>query len=247
MPRVARFRSTIAITATYILVSLACEIKNRNWPGTGTIQWWEWLLWLGTFLLSVFIARSGTSTVWNVLVRIRTVRKFILGQTWIEGTWLFCTTEYDNNTRKTSQVGFARFSYQLPDLVLHGQFYSLALQTNEQIQTQPISIVLDAKLNYMHQFVRHHMNVQAVGAAYGTFVCEKGIPERYSGGVIFLNTEETHKRSQIGIKLQDEEVDAFREKLGSDWQRIKLKDKEWIGKFFDLEPKALEKDRSRGD
>ena len=129
--------------------------------------------------------------------------------------------------------------YELPRLVLEGQFYSISLRSNEPIQTEVISITLDEKRHYMHRFVRYHKNVQAVGAAYGTFACEDGqAPERYEGGVIFLDVEETHKRRQTGVKLPFKDVKALRHTVGSDWARIMLNNEEWVAKFCKLPERA---------
>jgi len=73
-----------------------------------------------------------------------------------------------DDARTITQVGLAQFTYELPDLILEGRFFSVVLGTGDPIQTEVISITLDDKLHYMHRFVRYLKNVQAVGAAYGT-------------------------------------------------------------------------------
>lgn len=229
MPRATRLRSTIAIGATFLLVSLGFEIRSRLQPLNGSLGW---LVWLLAFVVSVFLVRSGTTLLWNMAVRLRYLRKFILGRTWIEGTWFFQTTEYVGDSREIAQVGLAQFSYELPDLVLVGRVSSVVLATGEPVQTEVISMILDDKLHYMHRFVRYVRNVQAVGAAYGIFVCDiDKPPERYEGGVIFLDAEERHKRRQTGVKLADEDVRTLSKQFGSDWQQRVLHDPEWLGKF----------------
>jgi hypothetical protein len=106
------------------------------------------------------------------------------------------------------------------------------LATGDPIETEVISMILDDKLHYMHRFVRYLKNVQAVGAAYGTFVSDIGKPPaRYEGGVIFLDAAETHKRRQTGVKLEDKDVRTISKQLGSNWQQLMLHDPVWVGKF----------------
>ncbi len=247
MPRAARLRSTIAISATYILVSLGFEIRKFLPEPTR----WPWLIWLIAFILSIFIARSGTSLMWSLAVRIRKIRQFILGRTWIEGTWFFYTTEYvneqpmsaaqyANQQPKITQIGLAQFFYELPDSSCRARCSDrISLRSNEPIQLKSSvshsmrkGIICIVLCDITRMF-------QAVGAAYGTFVCEDGqAPERYEGGVIFLDVEETHKRRQTGVKLPFKDVKALRHTVGSDWARIMLNNEEWVAKFCKLPERA---------
>jgi hypothetical protein len=226
MSRAARLRSAIAISATFVLVSLSFEIRSRVQQLNAPLGW---LVWLLAFLLSLFLANGATTLLWRVVVRVRYVRRFILGRTWIEGTWFFQTTEYAVDKQEIVQVGLAQFSYELPDLLLSCSISSAALATGEPIQTELISLVLDDSLHYMHRFVRHLRNVQAVGAAYGIFVCEFGKPpKRYEGGVIYLDAEDRQKRRQTGVKLADKDVHALSKQFGAGWQQRVLHDAQWV-------------------
>jgi hypothetical protein len=222
-------RSTIAITATFILVSLGFEIRSRLQPPSGLRGWLGWSL---AFVATIFLARNGTTLLWNMAVRLRSLRQFILGRTWIEGTWFFKTTDYKDGLPEITQVGLAQFWYELPDLVLAGRVSSVRCATGEAVQTEAISIALDDSLRYMHRFVRHVNNVQHVGAAYGTFVCDMDkAPERYEGGVIFLDAEEGHNSRQTGVKLARKEARALPKRFGSGWQQQVLHDSDWLAQF----------------
>jgi hypothetical protein len=71
-----------------------------------------------------------------------------------------------------------------------------------------------------------------VVAASFTFVCDLDkTPERYEGGVIFLDAEERHKRRQTGVKLARKEVRRLSKRFGSDWQQQVLHDPDWLAKF----------------
>src|ERR1039458_3751599 len=125
MSRAVRLRSSIAIGTTFILVCLGFEIRRQIPSLSGSLGWSGWLVWPFAFALSVFLARSGTALLWNWAVRFQHVRKFVLGRTWIEGTWFFQTTEYVGDERAITQVGLAQFSYELSDLVLEGRVSSV--------------------------------------------------------------------------------------------------------------------------
>jgi len=238
MFRPARLRSAIAIGATSILVSLSYEVRSKlqelNEPLFQALNGpLGWLVWSLALILSLVLAAGGTMLLWNMAVRLRCLRRLILGRTWIEGTWFFHTSEYIEGKPEFSQVGIAQFSYGLPDLELLGHFSSVVLASGEANPTEVISMMVDDKLHYMHRFVRYTKNVQAVGAAYGVFLCdiESKSPNRYVGGVIYLEADESHKRRQTGVKLTDSEVRARSKRFGSVWRQQALRDTRWLQEF----------------
>jgi hypothetical protein len=232
MSRAANLRSTIAISATLILVSLGFEIKSRIQTPTRWDGWERSSAWLFAFVFSLFLVTSGTALLWKMAVRLRTVRKFILGRTWIEGTWFIETVEHLGDKREITRVGLAQFSYELPDLVLDCRVSSVMVATGDPIETKVASIVLDDRLNYMHCFTRYVQNVQEGGAAYGTFICDNGKrAERYEGGVVLLNAEGKHNCRQTAVKLSDKEVRALSKQYGSDWQQRVLHNSEWVSGY----------------
>jgi hypothetical protein len=232
MSRAANLRSAIAISATLILVSLGFEIRSRIQIPTGWVGWPRSLAWLFAFVFSLFLVTSGTALLWKTAVRLRRVRKFILGRTWIEGTWFVKTVEYLEDKREITRVGLAQFSYELPDLVLDCRVSSVMLATGDPIETKVTSIILDDKLNYMHSFTRYVKNVQEGGAAYGTFICNDGKrAERYEGGVVLLNAEGKHNCRQTAVKLSEKEVRRISKQYGSEWQQRALHDSEWVSAY----------------
>src|SRR5208337_2647360 len=196
MSRRADPRTNLAIFATYLFVSLGFLIRNR----IGNLNGWRaWLLWLVGFTVSVFLLRHGTDFLWNRIVRVKSARKKILRNTWIEGTWLIQTFEYSGETTTEVQVGLAEFGFESPDLSLSCQVTSIMLPSREPVDTTVACIVLADDRHYLHSFERYVRNVHEHGAAYGTFLCDPGkVPNRYRGGVIVLNSNAGHNRMQIG-------------------------------------------------
>lgn len=234
MFRAYRLRSTIAISTTFLFVSLGFEIRNRIWPVKGSLGWSVWLL---AFFFGVSLVRHGTDWLWKLLVHLRCVRKLILGGTWLEGIWFINTVGYIEGKPLITQVGIAEFSYQLPDLTLECRVSSIIVPSGDVINTKVSSILLDDKLNYMHLFTRNVRNVKETGAAYGDFYCDAGRPpEHYEGGVVILNSQEGHNRRQTGVKLSDDEVCILTQKYHAEWRQGALHDSEWVNSYCKQRP-----------
>jgi hypothetical protein len=195
--------------------------------------WLAWLLWLVGFAISVFLLRHGTDFLWKQFVLRESARKNILGNTWIEGTWLIQTIEYSGETATEVQVGLAKFGFESPDLSLSCQVTSIMLRSRELVETKVTCIFLSEDLHYLHSFRRHVTSGYKDGAAYGEFLRDPGKkPDRYRGEVIILNSDEGHNRKQIGRKLTDHEVLEAQEKYDKDkdgwWRQRALQDSEWV-------------------
>lgn len=226
MHRAAKLRSSFAVAATILCVSVAYEIKEKLPSLSASLGWASWLIWVAGVALTIFLATGATALLWNISVRFRFVRRFLLGELWIEGVWFFQTAEHHPDGRKVTQVGLAHFSYNIPTLELHGQFASVCLDTGDLIQTERLNILVDDDLRYVHRFIRHFKDAQSVGAAFGCFVGgESKAPVRYEGEVIFA--EDSRDRRQIGTKLSRKEVKEL-SKQGAGWQYRILRNQEWV-------------------
>lgn len=225
MSRSERSQSTVAVTTTYLFVSLGFVIRNylpTGWPG--------WLLWIVCFGISVFLLKHGTDWLWNRIVLHKGARKKILGHTWIEGTWLVQTFEYSDGVATEVQRGMGEFGYELPGLSLSCQVTSILLPSLEPVETTVTCIILADDLHYLHSFERYVMGVEEKGAAYGKFIHHAGkTPDRYRGGVVILNRDDACNRNQIGRKLTDQEIREAQIKYGKEgWRQRALMDAEWV-------------------
>jgi hypothetical protein len=228
MTRAARFRSNIAIGATFILVSLSFAVREEIAQLKGLLGWHALLAWLAAFFVSLFLANFGTAWLWNRAIKFCFVRKLILGPIWIEGWWFLQALDVVDGRNEVVQVSLVEFWYRGSDLVLFGQFDNVVPSTGAEKRTDRIIMTVDEDFHYIHHFQRNDPTPgapQGTGVAAGTFYLDKDKrPERYAGSVTYLAPAET--RNQTGYKLDDKQVLDWRQKFGVNWRQKILHDPE---------------------
>ncbi|MFP5248846.1 MAG: hypothetical protein ACLGP3_03360, partial [Acidobacteriota bacterium] len=148
-----------------------------------------------------------------------------------EGTWLVQTFDHAHHPPKEVQTGLAEFSYKKPDLDLSCNVTSVRHPNLDPVETAVTCIILANDLHYLHSFERRIGILNDTGVAYGTFIRDGArTPQRYSGHVMFINSERGHVRTQIGRKLSPEEVQDAQATFGIDatWRLRALQNREWI-------------------
>ncbi|MCZ6703107.1 MAG: hypothetical protein O6940_08710 [Ignavibacteria bacterium] len=185
------FEATIGL-AVGVVISQNTSHLITKWITTGeiTVMFAIVVITLSVYIMKFFIG--------SLFVQSRTLRRFLLGRQYIEGTW-FDIMRKDN---KVAEVGFSRISYTHKNIEFSGEDYNLEMDQCFPFRAEIVKMHWPT-LHYVYTSNRSDTKEQTT-KGYGEidFQTERrGSPKKYVGKYFVLRG--TEKIFFEGIKLNE--------------------------------------------
>jgi hypothetical protein len=208
---------------------------------------WEILCIIGIASASIFLSSSAPSWISWLLSKSRWYRRLFLGETWVEGAWLFESRHAlgpNETDTKRIRIGVVAHSYHGEYLSLrteghHLEFTDVSGQTidpansrlvrvdgrlwleSEPILAQSKMAFMDSSLTYIN-FFKYDGESSGEGTASGWFKTGDGRrwPEEFTATIV---TDRRDILYQRGRKLDDHLVRTLASIYGSEWEEVLIR------------------------
>lgn len=224
---------------------------------------WKVPVVIGVIILAAVLSSVVPGWVVQVLSRWRWYRRWIMGETWIEGAWLLASRREVKPTEVGPQrrrIGVVTYSYpgQYLSLNTNGHHFDFTDLTGASIDKSDDNIFeahgkfwrqepliqaksklafMDAALTYINVF--NYDGESGEGIAIGWFTRDQGrYPEAFTAKIMTKSGDIFH---QSGWKLDDGLVDALQKKYSFDWKRTLIRHRfvhgdRWRSRLPDILP-----------
>ena len=227
-----RISAIIGVVCVYAGSTLRSKVDSH----------WQTPLIIGVIILAIFLSSLVPEWVSWALSRCRWYRRLIMGETWIEGSWLLETrraVKQNQNDVKNPRVGIVTYSYRgrylsLRTDGLHFEFMDI---TGQSVNTADVRILkahgkdwseskpilaqsklafMDTSLAYMNVF-KYDGEYSGDGAAIGWFTGSENArwPEEFTATILTKSGEIFYQR---GRKLDAALVESLVKKYANDWR-----------------------------